>query len=345
VIIFYRNFMAAQECPPQCHIGLGVNALHTVRVLRRQGVDAKTYGVWTANHIRARLRQHSDTTHACIEAPWVPTHEMAALLQEFPCVHFIVRSHSNIGFLQVEAGAIRILRELLIMQEGVLNLSIAANSHRLKRFLEKTYAGACLYLPNLYNLERVERKKDVAHGHRVVRIASFGALRLLKNHTTAAAAALMVAKQRGCDLEFHISVNREEHGKGIQHALRAMFEGLCWARLVENPWADWASFRRLVGHMDLCMQLSHTETFNIVTADSAAEGVPCVVTPAIEWAPDYWKVETDAVEDAARVASHLLSSTDGAEDGCAALERFITDGTTRWLEYLDGQPSRPIPYP
>src|SRR5262249_19648726 len=147
--------------------------------------------------LRKGLASYPNTTHCVLEAPWVPADAMQLLLAEFPEVHFLVRCHSQIGFLQVEAGAIRILPDLLILQERVKTRSVAANSHRLKHFVEKTYAGACLYLPNLYDIERVHRKRDTSHDHRSLRIGSFGALRLLKNHTTAAAAALMVARQRG----------------------------------------------------------------------------------------------------------------------------------------------------
>jgi hypothetical protein len=337
VLIFYRCFKASEN--PKCHVGLGVGALHSVRILRRHKIQSDAFGVWTVDDVRARLREQPQTTHAVIEAPWISADATQKLMSEFPGVHFLVRCHSQIGFLQVEAGAITILRDLLLLQDGAVNLTVAANNRRLKSWVERTYDGACLYLPNLYDLERVARKRDRPHDHRLLRIASFGALRLLKNHTTAAAAAMMVARQRGSDLEFWVNVNREEHGKGVLDALRAMFRGLCWAKLVEQPWEDWAKFRRTVAHIDLGMQISMTETFNITTADAVAEGVPCVTTPAIEWVPAYWQVESDRVEDVARVAGHLLSSTDGAADGLCALKRYCEEATDRWLRYLDGNPA------
>jgi hypothetical protein len=333
VLLVYRNFMA-RHGNPQCHVGLGVSALHTVRVLRRHRIEAHTLGVWTVEDVRAQLRERPRTTHCVIEAPWISTSNMSALCSAFPDVHFIVRCHSQIGFLQVEAGAIRILRELLLMQDGVLNLSVTANSTRLSAFIRKTYRSRCPTLPNLYDVERAARKKDRAHAHRLLRIGSFGALRLLKNHTTSAAAALMVAADRGCDLEFWISTNREENGRGILDALRNMFSGLCNAKLVEHPWSDWAEFRAVAAHMDLVMQLSHTETFNVVTADAVAEGVPCCVSPAIEWVPPHWQVDPDRVEDAARVAGQLLSSVDAAEEGLRALSRYVSEGSKTWGAFL-----------
>lgn len=258
-------------------------------------------------------------------------------------MHFLVRSHSQIGFLQVEPSAIQLLRELLILEENFLNLTVAANSVELKHFFETAYGGHTLYLPNLYDLERVHRRRSREHDHRLLRVGSFGALRLLKNHTTAAAAALMLARKRDCDLEFSVSVENDTMGGGaVLDALRKMFNGLRWARLVEQPWQDWASFRRTVGGMDLCLQVSMTETFNVTTADAVAEGVPSVVSPTIEWAPDYWKADPDRLDDIVRIGGALLSCPDAAEDGLAALSCFTEDAVRRWLEYLSGPPGRHV---
>lgn len=342
VLIVYRNFKACQG-NPRCHIGLGVSALHTVRVLRRAGVSVDVLGVWTADHVRKALCELPNISHCVIEAPWIETAEIEKLLAEFPNVHFVVRAHSAIGFLQVEAGAIRILRELLALQDTTLNLTVSANSEKLTAFLQATYSARCLYLPNLYDAQRSQRKAPRAHDHRVLRISSFGAIRLLKGHTSAAAAAMLIAKERGCDLEFWISVNREDGGHGIIDSLRNMFSGLCWAKLVEQPWQDWGHFRKTVGHMDLALQLSATETFNLVTADAVAEGVPCVVTPAIEWVPRHWQIDGDAIEDVARVGGYLLSSPKAADEGLCALTRFVATGTDRWLAWLDGKGFPPNP--
>ncbi len=315
-------------------VGLGVTALHSVRVLRRNGVRADLVGVWSIDDIHAALSRYPSTTHCVIEAPWVSTDDTAALAARYPSAHFIVRAHSQIGFLQVEAGAIRILRELMYLQDHTLNVSVCANSELLASFLARTYSGECLHLPNLYDASRVTRRARGAHDHRLLRVGSFGALRLLKNHTTAAAAAMMLARSRNADLEFWISKDPDPWGAGILDSLHAMFDGLKWAKLVVNAWEGWAAFRRTVAHMDLCYQLSATETFNVTAADAVAEGVPCVVTPAIAWAPRHWQVDTDRVEDAARVGSYLLSDVDAVCDGARALAQFSGEAKKTWIRYL-----------
>jgi hypothetical protein len=337
VAIFYRNFLKGK--PNFCHVGLGVNGIHTCKVLRKHGITCDLFGVWTADHIREQLNKNESITHALIEAPWVSVIDTAKLCDEFPRVHFLVRSHSQIGFLQVEPGAIQIIRGLLLLQESTLNLTVAANSQKLAKFIERTYTGHCLFLPNLYDANRVHRKRDTDFGnYRKLRISSFGALRLMKNHCTSAAAALVIAESRRADLEFWVNVNREEHGKGVLQSLRNMFEGLPWAKLVESPWQQWGDFRVTAAHMDLALQNSYSETFNISSADSVSGGVPVVTSSAIEWVPTSWHADCDSVEDIARVGNMLLSNHHAAEEGLQHLLKYLADAERRWLAYLDSNP-------
>lgn len=321
------------------HSGLGVNTGHTVRVLRRNHVRVDAFAASGVKPLREYLAAHRSLTHCLLEAPWVDTPSMRALCEAFPDIHFVVRVHSQVGFLQQEAGAVRLVREQLLLQEQVHNLTIAANSERLCEFLRTVYTGDCLHLPNLYHVERAHRRRRAAHDHRLLRVGAFGAIRLLKNHLSAAAAALMIAQQRDCDLEFHINVGREEHsGKGVWHAMLQLFRDVPYATLVPVPWSDWPDFRRKVAHMDLAMQPSMTETFNLVTADAAAEGIPSVVGMAIEWVPRDWQAEVDSVADIARVGSSLLSDRFAGERGLAALKRYADNAERAWLAWLGRQP-------
>ncbi|HEU4405701.1 MAG TPA: hypothetical protein VFS43_10455 [Polyangiaceae bacterium] len=192
-------------------------------------------------------------------------------------------------------------------------------------------------MPNLYDAERgpAPGRSPLRGEGRPPRVGSFGAMRLLKSHTTSAAAALLAARALGRELAFWVSVDgNDDGGMSVVDALRAMFAGLPWATLVEQPWQDWPAFRRTVSHMDLCLQLSHTETFDLTTADAVAEGVPCVVSPAIEWAPNAWKVDSDRPEDAARVALQRLASDEAPVEGKGALERSGRRAGLDWFAFL-----------
>lgn len=342
VLIVYRNFHAKVE-NTSSHVGLGVNAMHTARVLRALGVLADVAGVWTPEQLAEQLSYRPEITHVFIEAPWIPTGKMEAIAWRFQRVRFIMRCHSQIGFLQVEAGAVQLFLEAARLQDSSLNFQVSGNSQRFCEFIEKTYHHHCLYLPNLYDTGRPNRRhRSFKDSHRV-RIGSFGAIRLLKNHATSAAAALIIGRKRRLDVEFHMSVNREEHGKGVLQMIRNMFQGLSWAKLVEVPWQPWAQFRHHVGVMDLCMQLSHTETFNIVSADAVAEGVPSVVSDAIEWAPKDWVAPADDPDEAAQVGDYLLCDTEQAAIGLEALEKYQQAGREAWQRFLN-DPTRMCRY-
>jgi hypothetical protein len=350
VVVFYRDFKDygdydygddyGSEGYGRCHRGLGINALMTVRVLRKHGIRADLCPVWDIPSMKKGLDKYKPT-HAVVQALWISGAEQSALCTEYPDTQFVIRCHSQIGFLQVEPPAIKNLRDLMYLEELALNLTVSANTTRLTHFLEKTYKSKVLYLPNLYDIERAARKRDESHDHRVVRIASFGAHRLLKNHTTAAAAALLMAERRGSDLEFYVNAGREENVKpnSIIKALQFMFDRVPWAKLVEVPWAEWSQFRQQVAFMDLCMQVSFTETFNITTADAVCEGVPSVVSDAIEWTPHRWHANVDDANDIARVGSALLWDTHGAEEGLKALEEYQKKAIEIWLKYLDSNPT------
>jgi hypothetical protein len=352
VVVFYRDFKDYDDYGDygddygseggygHCHRGLGINALMTVKVLRKNGIHANLCAVFDFEGVCKGLEKHRPT-HAVIQALWLTAAQMTDLCACFPDTHFVVRCHSQIGFLQVEPGSIKTLRDDLFLQEGFLNLSVSSNTLRLQEFLQQVYKSPVLYLPNLYDLDRVNRKRDESHDHRVLRVGSFGAHRLLKNHTTACAAAMMMAQRRGSDLEFYVNAGRDENvkGNGIISALKHMTDRLPWVKLVEVGWEEWSQFRATVAHMDLTMQTSFTETFNIVTADSVAEGVPAVVSSAIEWVPPRWQADVDNAADIARVGSGLLWDTHGAAEGLKALETYCANGVKVWLDYLDSNPT------
>jgi hypothetical protein len=53
--------------------------------------------------------------------------------------------------------------------------------------------------------------------------------------------------------------------------------------MIEHSWMPHDEFKALGATMDLGLQVSFTETFNIVAADLADENVPVVVSTEIGW--------------------------------------------------------------
>ena len=161
-------------------------------------------------------------------------------------------------------------------------------------------------------------------------------MRPYKNVLTAAAAALEVGQRlRVTDLEFWISGGRREGGgQTIFAAIQQMYLNVPRAKVVERNWQSWPQFLTTVGSMDLLLQPSYTEGFNMVTADGIAQGVASVVSDAIAWAPRNWQAATDDASDIANKAVGLLHDPTAVQEGVAALEVHNAMALILWEKFL-----------
>ena len=89
-----------------------------------------------------------------------------------------------------------------------------------------------------------------------------------------------------------------------------------------------------VGEMDLLLQPSYTESFNMITADGIVCGVPSVVSSAITWAPKEWRADSDDAMDIAKVGISILNNPHAIHEGVAAIKRQNENGLRQWMYYL-----------
>lgn len=330
----YKNFAANRAVS---HIGLGVTALNVAKSFRAIGIQADVWPIVSAADLSARLTESRNTeaapTHLVIAAPWIPTPDLARMCADNPEIQIAVNCHSNLGFLQADPNAMRLVREGLDLARCTWNFHVAANCYRLARWVESAYSAPCLALPNIYHLEG-EAPARPRYQHGTLRIGAFGATRALKNLLTSAGAAIEIANAMRADLEFWISSGRSEGAGPVVDAVRQMMHGVPHVKLVENGWQTWPQFRQTVRHMHLLLQPSYTESFNVVTADGVAEGVPSVVSHAIEWAPKNWKAEVDDAGHIARVGVNLLRSRRAPRQGFAALQAHNKRAGESWAHFL-----------
>lgn len=339
VILAYKNF-AANKCIS--HIGLGVAAINTAKVLNANGYRAEVWPIRDGNELRIRLNlakgDGHPVTHVVISAPWIPTAGIAQLCTFFPTVKFAVNCHSNVGFLQADTNGVRLLREYLNYEMTCANFRVSANARKMSLWVHDAYGQPCLTLPNLYYLD-----DTTAHRHKRVirdtgshmRVGIFGAVRPQKNFVSAVAAAIELSYQLSNNTEIWISTGRlEGGGQTVLNAAMELCRNVPLVTVKEAGWQTWPQFRQLVGSMNILLQPSYTESFNMVTADGIAEGVPSVVTEAIYWVPRYWMANGDDVFDIARVARHLLTDPFARWDGYNALLGYNQDGLSLWQGFL-----------
>ncbi len=339
VILAYKNFSAVS------HIGLGVSAMNTCKVLEKHGVHTEVWPVSTAqdliNKLSEEAHSHHPITHVVMAAPWMAASDWAKILIKFHRIWFAVNCHSNVGFLQADANGVANMEQCLQLEMGYPNFRFSGNSRAFCKWIQDAYGNPCQYLPNLYYLtDKTPRHRPVFHagpgGGGTLRIGCFGAVRPLKNTMSAAAAAIEIAARLRCDLEFWISGGRFEGGGNVVvNALVQMFKPIKFAELMTSPWESWPSFKKTVSNMHLLIQPSYTESFNMVTADGISQGVASVVSPAIEWVPDYWKADSDDVFDIARAGRNLLFDDHAASDGLEYLETYVGAGLHAWNKYFE----------
>jgi len=330
VILAYKNFAANRNIS---HIGLGVSAMNTAKVLRKHGIQTDVWPITNAEQLSQNL---SGVTQVAISAPWIPTADLQRLVLQYPETRFAVNCHSNVGFLQADSNGVKLVREAMELEVGSHNFHLAGNSSKFCRWVRSAFGRPCTFLPNLYYLESSTPTARPLFNGGTLRIGAFGATRPLKNLMSAAGAALEIARELKTDTELWLSAGRTEGGGDtILRAAHAMIDGLPQIRLVENGWQSWPAFRRSIAHMHLLCQPSYTESFNMVTADGIAEGVPSVVSSAIDWAPEHWKAGADDVLDIARVGRYLLNDPRAAADGLAALTAHNDNGLAAWQAFLN----------
>jgi hypothetical protein len=335
LVIFFKDF---SPWVGYSSVGLNVVARTTAEELVRHGVPASVFGVRNNVDLFHVLddaeKVGTPFTHVVVMAPWLSPLDLKSLLIRFGQIQFAVQTHTNIGALHGDYNGVANIRQYLDLMFSFMNLSVAANTLRLAIWESVVYGQNILVLPNLYPVVKRPRRCHTHSHYDAIRIGSFGAIRMEKNFITATAAALAIQKLTNRRVEFNMSVGCE-NAPNVLRTIRQLTDGVPGFTLIQHRWQPWDKFKRLVARMDLLLQPSHTESFNMVTADGIAEGVPSVVSPAITWVPESWKADPDDAMQIAAIGIHLLNNEKRAViDGFDALRRHNADALYRWLDWL-----------
>lgn len=335
VRLVYKNFAARQGIS---HIGLGVSALNNCKVLQSIGINAHVLPVKDEADLVNYMKHHHTVTHVVIQAPWISTPTLSHLCAAYPHTQFIVVSHSNVGFLQADRNGIKLIKEAIHLEGSTYNFHLGGNSAKFTSWVENTFGEPCTLLPNMYFLHHKhgENKRLWGDVGGVLRLGVFGATRSLKNMLSSVGAAMEISSDLNATTEVWVNTEREDgpEAKYILHAVEELLRDMPNISLKKAPWSSWSTFKRLVGTMHLLLQPSYTESFNMVTADGVSEGVPSVVSSAINWAPGSWMADSDDVNSIARTGVCLLNDPEAARKGYQALRKHNQDGERAWLDYL-----------
>ena len=335
LLLVYKNFAANAQIS---HIGLGVAALNTAKVLKRHGLAVNVRAINSASDLDKYLASNPGITHVVLSAAWIPVLELGNIVIRYPGVEFAANIHSNVGFLQADANGVDLLRHYVHLARELLNFQVGGNSLKFVEWMSEAYTVAGVYLANLYDLDSTVTQNKPLYNGGTLRFGAFGATRPLKNFMTAAGAAISIAKELRVPVEFWMSGLRVEGGGGINKAIEALLLHQPSVTLKIVNWCAWPEFLDFIETLHLMFQVSYTESFNMVTADGIARGVPSVVSEAIDWVPSRWIAHMDDPLDVARAGRNLITDPHAVVDGVQALERHNERGFHSWQDFLSVTP-------
>jgi|PlaIllAssembly_1097288.scaffolds.fasta_scaffold00001_9 glycosyltransferase involved in cell wall biosynthesis len=279
------------ETPNTLSTGLFNSAQHIVFALESvPGITINLVSVVDNNSIDREVTLYRPDI-VIIEALWVVPEKFAVLKALHPTVKWVIRIHSEVPFLSFEGIAFNWIRRYLSEQ----NIYVALNSKdtfRDFKMLYRNQPNLILCLPNYFRLpdNDPQIKPDFDDE---VHIGCFGAIRGLKNQMAQALAAIEYADRNGAKLYYHINTGRTEGfgSENILNNIREVFAARTDHSLVEHSWLSNDDFQLLLtNEIDISLQVSFSETFNLVAADSVACGVPIIASGEIDWAPSLSQV-------------------------------------------------------
>lgn len=268
-------------------------------MLNMVGIEAKTVVVKDNNDIDREVNLYKPT-HCIIEAIWVVPSKFQVLQKLHPNVKWIIRIHSEMPFMANEGMAMGWFGDYIRFK----NVILAPNAPRMYRELRTFFLiknpdllnkihEKLICLPNYYPQE-YKTAKNIDFNKDHINFSCFGAVRPLKNHLLQALASIEYADSVGKKAYFHINAGRiEMKGEPVVNNLRGLFEHVYdrGHQLITHQWMNREEFLTLCREMDIGLQVSISETFNIVAADLITQGIPIVTSAEIPWASNYFNAD------------------------------------------------------
>jgi predicted nucleic-acid-binding protein len=273
-----------------------------------------------------------------VEAIWVLPKKFEELfkIKRHQKRKWVVRIHSRLTFLANEGIAMEWLNEYTKIQENYKNFIIAPNVKELTNDFSNIYETKFVFLPNIYSPDNYDFSNEITWQCDDINIGCFGAVRPMKNHLPQAVAAMEFASDIKKKLKFHINANRiEQKGEQVLKNLINLFRETKHD-LVLHDWMNHKDFIALVKKMDMGMQVSLTETYNIVTADFVHNEVPIVVSKDVKWMPFISQANPNSTES---IKEKLHLNYTLKNFGITKLNKFYLDCDNKkakkiWSEFI-----------
>lgn len=255
------------------------------------------------------------------QALFATANDFAVLKSKFKNIKFFFHIHSDIPFLAAEATGMARLNEA--KKHGI---GIIVNSQNANRAIPGSW-----YLPNVYN-KKFQDPKEIDPKKETIDIICGGSLRQMKNQLAQAMAAIDFADRAKLKLRFHCNMSRSEGGEEVKANLKALFHTDQKHELINIGWLEHQDFINYCRTCDIGMQVSLTESFNIVAADYIAAGIPLVGSNQIPWIEDSCSNHESMVK---KLAEAFAFPTDNVLRNSVNLRKYNEKSISMWEAFRD----------
>ena len=126
----------------------------------------------------------------------------------------------------------------------------------------------------------------------------------------------------------------EQDGNNNLKNIVALFDSMGEQfNLVLHPWNEHEDFLELIGSMDMCLQVSFTESFNIISADAISMGVPLVGSEAIAWLPE--RSQADVNQVASIVEAMERADRTNVHMNQWSLTQYLRNTVAIWNQWIN----------
>ena len=313
--------------------GLKNSATFVSNMLKAEGIaDTVVVIVQDGNGIDKEVYQFKPDI-VVLEAIWCPPVKLQELVKFYPAVLWVVRIHSEVQFLANEGVAV----SYIAGYSKIPNTVIAPNSPYATKDLKQFDPT---YLPNYYPITKIKRGQEEEKRESSLNIGCFGAIRPMKNQLAQAFAAIEYCNHKSVDhLNFYVNATRtEQGGDQVLKNLVALFNAqLKDYVLILSPWSDRDEFCALVRKMDVCMNVSLSETFCIAASDAVAQGIPVVVSPEVFWTNSRSQCDPTDIQEMVITLGNVLGLRKGfiANENIKGLRRYNNASVGIWRDFIN----------
>lgn len=323
----------------QIATGMWNSAKFVVDALNAAGSEARVELCIDANSIDA-VTVEVDPLTIFIEGLWVTPAKFAELmaLPRHAGRRWVVRIHSAIPFLASEGVAMDWISQYL--QMGVVVAPNDPRAHSEIKLLAENLGltapqiqDRVPYLPNCYPtvFETIPPLNTSTNTH--LDVGCFGAFRPLKNNLQQVFVAKRFADHLGLPLRFHTNSRMDFGGEGPARNVNDALESL-GAVHVRHGWEDRETFLQSLRDIDVLLQLSMSETFNIVAADCTLVGKPLLASNEIPWSYPLYGDPNDVNDCVQKLKVIWANKSFFVQGNRRGLTSYARQSISTWLRFV-----------